>query len=295
MEFRSLERGEVNRAEDVHWCASGKVINVGIASQSLGAPTTILTALGGHTGAAIKDEVQSLSANIDAIELSTPTRVCTTILEADGTTTELVENAGPVDEQILHEFVEHFRIHAEVADITVLTGSMPANAPEEFCGFLIRNIPKRMILDIRGTALLNCLPWNPFIIKPNREELAQTIDGAAESDEATLAAMLELNLRGAEWVVVSDGPRAVYVSSREEQFKLTPPAVEVVNPIGCGDCLAVGMAYSLTEIDEHDVVTATRLGMGAAAENAQQLLPARISLEQAQQLADLVSVEDMGA
>src|SRR5262249_7617530 len=47
LQFDALAVGEVNRATDVQWCASGKVLNVGIALGHLGAESLTLAPLGG--------------------------------------------------------------------------------------------------------------------------------------------------------------------------------------------------------------------------------------------------------
>ena len=51
--LEALHLGEVNRASEVHWCASGKVLNVGLALHHLGAKSLTLSPLGGANGAAI--------------------------------------------------------------------------------------------------------------------------------------------------------------------------------------------------------------------------------------------------
>ena len=101
--------------------------------------------------------------------------------------------------------------------------------------------------------------------------------------------MLELNELGAEWVVVSDGPRPAWASSRKQVFRLTPPRIEPVNPIGSGDCLAAGIAWAL--VARQDTLEAIRLGMGAAAHNVGQLLPARLELDAVRSYAATVTCE----
>jgi fructose-1-phosphate kinase PfkB-like protein len=86
--------------------------------------------------------------------------------------------------------------------------------------------------------------------------------------------MAELNHRGAQWVVVSEGGRAVWVRGGERIHRLDPPQLaRVVNPIGCGDVLAAGIATALVRGD--DPLDAVRFGIAAAAESALDLLPAR--------------------
>jgi len=48
--FDSFTPGEVNRARQVHWCASGKVLNAARALHSLGGPSKALAPVGGTPG-----------------------------------------------------------------------------------------------------------------------------------------------------------------------------------------------------------------------------------------------------
>ena len=76
--------------------------------------------------------------------------------------------------------------------------------------------------------------------------------------------------------------------SAEGVYRLYPPRVDVVNPIGCGDCLAAGIAWSISE--GRAPLDAFRIGLGAAADNLSQLLPARIERTRVLELAERVDV-----
>ena len=94
MRFEKLQLGEVNRAAEVHWCASGKVLNAGMALATLGVPCHTLSPLGGWSGAAIRSEFTERQNPAAWVMTGAPTRICTTILVDGGPTTELVENAA---------------------------------------------------------------------------------------------------------------------------------------------------------------------------------------------------------
>lgn len=288
MVFDRFQLGEVNRASQVHWCASGKVLNVGLALHHLGAPSQTLSLLGGRAYQAIDEEFARLGVPRHWVRSATPTRTCTTILEgiswsdsapagtdrAGGPTTELVENAAAPTAHELAEFRAAYERIAAAAELVVLTGSLPAGASDTYFADLLRATRGRVILDVRGPELLAALEYRPFLVKPNRDELARTCGHSLDSDAALLAAMRNLLERGAAWVVVTQGKDAVWVCSGGETHCLHPTAVSVVNPIGCGDCLAAGLAWALHR--GCGVVDAVRYGMAAAAENARQLLPARL-------------------
>lgn len=289
LQFDELQIGEVNRARDTTWCASGKVINVAIAAKSLGEQTSLLSVIGGLTGDAIAAEIESYGILTDWIYTDQPTRVCTTILEQNGVTTELVENTALVPESVLDEFIEKFRIHSQVAEVTVLTGSIPANAPSDYYARLIRNLPGRFLLDIRGEGLLQCLPLSPFMVKPNLVELQQTVGAPLYDEAALLDAMRSLNRMGAQWVIVSHGAESLFATSLEAAWRFRPPQIEVVNPIGCGDCLAAGIAYGIAQ--SQSVKGSIITGITAATLNAGQLLPAKLDWEHAKEIS--VEVEEL--
>ena len=118
------------------------------------------------------------------------------------------------------------------------------------------------------------LPHRPLVVKPNREELGHTVLRELSTDEDVWQAMLEINARGAEWVVVTNGASEVFATHGEERLRFQPPRVHVVNPIGCGDCFTAGLAWALQRGEE--MQSAIRTGIAAAAQNAEQLLPARL-------------------
>jgi fructose-1-phosphate kinase PfkB-like protein len=158
--------------------------------------------------------------------------------------------------------------------VAVLTGSLPSGTSRTFYRDLLTGWRGRAILDVRGPELLAALEQQPLLVKPNRAELRMTLGRSLDTDDELHAAMREINQRGATWALVSQGKDAVWLTSREATWQFTPPRVAVVNPIGCGDCLAAGIAWRLDAGD--DVPQAVRYGIAAAAENATMLLPGRL-------------------
>ena len=279
MRFTRLQPGEVNRAAEVHWCASGKAINVGMALASLGAASHTLSPAGGWSGQAMRAEFESRQISATWTPTQTPTRVCTTILnDADGSSTELVENAAPMSEAELRDFRTQYHVRGVQAALAVFTGSLPKETPPTFYQTLLQATPCPVVLDARGPELLAALACKPRVVKPNREELALTVGRPLRDREDLLAAMRELIERGAQSVIVTEGKADVWVMEGNDAWELSPPEVpDVVNPIGCGDCFAAGLAWGL--MHGESLLDAARLGIAAASDNLTQLLPARLSIE----------------
>ena len=132
--------------------------------------------MGGPPLAQIDREFAELGVPRRWVVTEAATRVCTTILDrATGAMTELVENGRPLRPEELDEFRRAYAEEAAKADVAVIAGSLPAGTPSSFYRELVERTPCPAVLDFRGEGLLACLDLKPLVVKPNREELAQTV------------------------------------------------------------------------------------------------------------------------
>jgi 1-phosphofructokinase family hexose kinase len=293
MVFRAFHYGEVNRAAEVHWLAQGKVINVGVGVHCLGGPSLTLAPLGGPPLASIDSELKQLGVPRRWIVTETPTRVCTTLLDrGTGVITELVENGRALKADELAEFLRAYGEEVAKADVAVITGSLPSGAPNRFYRELVERTPCRAVLDFRGEGLLATLDLKPCVVKPNREELAQTVGHPLENDEQLTAAMRSLNQRGANWIVVTQGAGPIWLTTAAKTYRVQPlPVEQIVNPIGSGDAMAAGMAWAIRK--GRDMPDAVRFGVAAASENLRRLETCRLDPARVQELAGRVQVEEI--
>ena len=274
LSFDRFVPGEVNRARAAVWCASGKVLNVGCALHHLGVDSKTVCLVGGVTGQQIRADFESLNVPVRWVPSRIPSRICTTILdESDHSMTELVENSNPIPADELSAFHKAFVEESRLASVVVLSGSLPQGTPARFFRSLLEETSARVVLDIRGPELDEALAMHPFVVKPNREELARTVGRDLLSEEDLLAAMSDVRRRGAEWIVVSNGSNRLTALGPDGPIHMEPPRVNVRNPIGCGDCLAAGIAAGI--LRQVSMREALQIGVQAAAENASALLPAR--------------------
>jgi len=289
--FDSFRFGEVNRADRAVWCASGKVFNAGIAAHHLDGPSVTLAPVGGLARGAIEAELRDLHVPCRWVRTRAPTRVCTTILDsATHAMTELVENGRALSATELNLFRRVYADQAARADVVVLIGSLPEGTPETYYRELIEKTPCPAVLDFRGQGLLSVLDLEPLLVKPNREELAGTIGDSLETDDDLLRAMRSLNDRGARYVLVTQGPGPVWLSSAGDAWRLTAPAIDdVVNPIGSGDAMAATIAWAFRA--GKPMLEAACLAIAAAGQNCRQLLPCRLDPTTLAAEAELVRID----
>jgi fructose-1-phosphate kinase PfkB-like protein len=239
----------------------------------------------------IEAEFAALGVPYRWVKTRAATRICTTILDqATGTITELVENGRSLTSEELEAFRRAYAELAAGAALVVLIGSLPQDTPDTFYRELLQRTTCPTVLDFRGAGLLSVLDLEPYVVKPNREELAQSLGRPLDDDQALVAAMRTLNGRGAQWVVITQGPAAVWATSAREIYRFRPLAVpDAVNPIASGDAVAATIAWATRS--GRPLPDAVRLGIAAAAQNVRQLLPCRLDPQTLEAAAASVSVE----
>lgn len=282
--------GEVNRAREVRWCASGKVLNVALAAHRLGLPCRAVSISAGDAGSLLRKDFIRQGVPCEWVETAGNTRVCTTVLDTSRQiTTELVENATAITAADLDRFRAAFRTALPAASFVVFAGSLPAGVPQGFVAELLAQVRVPSLVDAQGPVLQLALLHRPTVVKPNREELANTLKRPLETDADLLDAMREVCSSGPAWVVVSAGGGVLWAVSKTAAFRVTPPSVPVVNPIGSGDCLAAGIACGLSQ--GQPFADSLRLGVAAASENVRHLMPAAFDRAAVDALKEQVRVE----
>jgi 1-phosphofructokinase len=238
VEADSLEPGVVNRTKTEDYQANGKTINVSIMLKRLGLNNTALGFIGGFTGGYIEKELQDLGIITDFTEIEGITRVNTFVRVGDKE--YKIVNQGPEVSEKAKEDV--LRKIAEIPEGSLLfvSGSLPKGISEnifEEIAAISRQKQLRLILDISSKKLLDCLSYQPYLIKPNDEELASFFDKDHVSDEEVLELGKELIKRGAERVLVSLGEKGSVYISEKEMVRVTSPRGQVVNTACAGDAL----------------------------------------------------------
>ena len=158
----------------------------------------MISPVGGPAAAPIQSELAELGGRQAWIEVASPTRVCTTLLdESTGETTELVEEAAPLSAAEIARFESLCAEHLAAARVAVFTGSIPAGTPPDIYARLLAKTEASAILDIRGPELELALACRPLVVKPNRHELEGIVGRKIDGDAELCEAMARLNETGA--------------------------------------------------------------------------------------------------
>lgn len=273
MRFGQFTLDAVNRADDVFDYAGGKATNVARVVHQLGEKVLACGFLGGQRGRFMRADLDKTGIGHDFVTVRPSTRLCITIVDqASGTSTELVEEAQPVEPPDWDRLYELLQRHLKTAGALVLTGSMPPNSPADFyarCTAAANQCGIPVVLDARGEPLQSALPHHPTVVKPNLSELAATVGREIQSDDDLRRAIIKLIDQGARWAIITRGPKPAIVSDGQSFRILTTPKVQVLNTIGSGDAFSAGLAVELAR--GKTLPDACRLAAACGAANAMNL------------------------
>lgn len=258
--------GAVNRAGKEALVIGGKGINVSIMLNNLNTKSRAMGFIAGFTGRALNDEVEQMGISTDFVTVKNGfTRVNVKLHAKDET--EINGNGPDISEENLNELLEKLNV-LESGDTVVLSGSVPKTVPQDFYAIIAKKAKSHdahIVADASGELLRGVLPYNPLLIKPNRDELADFFGESMDSRDKVICAAEKLQRLGARNVIVSmAGDGAILYTEQGEIY--TAPAAKgtVINSVGAGDSMLAGFLAAR----ENGSGYAEALAMGTAAGGA---------------------------
>lgn len=249
----SLERfnlGGTNRSALDALDPGGKGLNASRVIARMGRETIALGFTGGVTGIWLREKLDAEGLPHAFDEVAEATRLNVMIYErTDGRRTRLYL-PGP---HVSIERIGALKMRLEQAPpggYVVFGGSLPPGLPPETYRDLVRWLAQRgvhSIVDTSGAALARVLEAMPALIKPNVEEASDVLGRALASDEEILTAAYELQVRGAQRVVISQGAAGAIGVGPDGSWKAIPPKIEPCSTVGSGDSMVAGLAIALNE------------------------------------------------
>jgi fructose-1-phosphate kinase PfkB-like protein len=104
------------------------------------------------------------------------------------------------------------------------------------------------------------------VLKLNRREAAAHLGRTEASDEDLFGLLDDWQRHGVRIGLITDGPAPALLRFGGQAYRTHPPEIEVVNPIGSGDCLLAGVADGL--LAGQEPLDSVRRGLACAAANA---------------------------
>jgi len=257
--FSGLVRDAVNRTAEHIVDASGKGVNVSRVLTQLGKNCCHLTQLGGAFRPFFLDLCGQDGIRVEWVESSSAIRFCYTLLDrAEGSVTELVEEAEQVSEGTGEKLLAAFSKLVADFSCVIISGSKAAGFPDSIIPEMVRLAKTeglRVILDIRGKDLLESLPYGPDVVKPNIDEFLSTYAHGYspkstppdELKEKVAEIWAEVYRKYPSSLVLTRGAGSVWYAEKGELAEYAFAPVAPLNTIGSGDSFTAGLAAALED------------------------------------------------
>lgn len=266
MRVNNLTIGKTNRSIEEYKFPGGKGVNVSRILHRLDIPSTALGFLGGFTGSFIQNALENEGIRCDFTKIKEDTRINIKLKEQ--TESEINASGPQISEEEQALFLDKIA-QLSKQDFVVLSGSLPSSLSPDFYQEVIRQLHKQevsFVLDTTGKQLLDNLVFQPFLIKPNKDELEELIDARLETLEEITSAATVLLERGAQNVLVSLGAEGAVLVHPTGTIHLPAPKGIVKNSVGAGDSMVAGFIGAYTQ--EADLKSALKLGIACGSATA---------------------------
>ena len=234
----SLDPYIVNRTNAEDYQANGKAINISILLKRMGLDNTALGFIGGFTGKHIENELKQKGITTDFIGVDGITRI-NTFVRVQEKEYKIV-NRGPIISPDKKEEMLKKIKRIPAGSFLFVSGSLPKGLSEGIfveISKIAKDNNLNLILDISSKKLLDCLPYQPYLVKPNKEELAAFFNQDTLNDNQIINLGKEILKMGSKQVLISLEEEGSLYISEQEIIRVTSPQGKVVNTACAGDAL----------------------------------------------------------
>jgi tagatose 6-phosphate kinase len=265
--------GDNVRGRAIREVVGGKGNNVARALTRLGRPARPATFLGGAVGLLCESLLRE-EDGLDPLVVPThaATRIILTVRTEDSADQSAFFDPDPAitenEAEALFARVEELMAGGDL-ELLTLSGSSPCAHTHGLYSDLIalargRGVP--VLLDSYGPALDAVWGFWPDVVQLNRREATAHLRLPVVIDADLFSLFARWSRHGVRVMLVTDGPASVLAQVGADRFRIRPPVIQPVNPIGSGDCLLAGLADGLLSGLEPEALL--RHGVACAVANA---------------------------
>lgn len=268
LELDKLEIGKIQKSKTELILPGGKGINVSTVLTNLEIDNIALGYKAGFVGAEIERLLRNMNVKTDFIDLEEGNSRINVKISGEEETA--INTNGPkISESKILELLEKLKNLTE-NDFLVLSGSIPSSIKddiyEKICG-IVREQNVRIVVDATKNLLVQALKYNPFLIKPNNEELGEIFGVEIHTKEDAYVYGKKLKEMGAQNVLVSMGKiGAVLIDEVGKEHFLKSPEGKRVNTVGSGDSMVAGFIAGFLKYKNYN--DALKMGVSAGSASA---------------------------
>lgn len=263
-----LEIGKINRIKTEKILPGGKGLNVSIVLKNLGIENIALGIIAGFTGEELINKMEKYKIKTDFIKAQNGiTRINVKINSKQETA--LNGNGPQITNYEIEELLSKIE-KIEKNDIVILAGNIPKWIKNDIYEIICMRLRKKevtFIVDSSKELLINILKYEPFLIKPNKEELEETFKIKINTKEELIKYAKKMQQMGANNVLISlGGDGALLATSEDKIYFSEAPKGQVINTVGAGDSMIAGFIAGFCQTKNYEY--ALKMGIAAGSASA---------------------------
>ncbi len=163
--------------------------------------------------------------------------------------TEVNDVGEPIAENKQAELVDLVANLSKRSDVVVISGSLPRGIESDYYIRLFNAVPdgKLKVADCDGPRLLAALQAGMDLVKPNKDELQNTLGQEFRSREDLLKGCRTLIDKGAKRVLLSLGKRGAIITDGSKNYYCRSINVAVNSTVGAGDGMLAAASMLLEQ------------------------------------------------
>lgn len=239
---KKLEPNIVNRTENFELQPNGKGVNVSFILKKMGIENMATGIGGGFTLDYITAGLKEKGISNNFLKVKEPTRinVFTRVLDQNKEYKEV--NPGPeINEKVQEQFLEYLKTLLKARDTLIISGSFSRGIKEDYLGKVAQitaDKKVKLVIDSSSKAVLDTLPYHPYLLKPNDQELASFFDLNEKLDQEKIIKLArKLINAGCKNVLVSLGESGAALIDKNHAYFGNAPKISVLNTAGAGDTM----------------------------------------------------------
>ena len=247
IELDSLNVGKVNIVKNKSLSFTGKALNVAIGVARLGAEAYATGFMYNENGAMFERALDKEGVPFAFVWNGGRVRENYKFIDKRSMLTEINDIGEHVAGEKLSELLQMTRNLSSRSEVTVISGGLPRGVDAGYYREIFRAVdPKSLrIADTEGAKMFAALEAGIDLVKPNLEELEETLGREFKDKDDMLAGCREILDRGAKIVLLSLGKDGAVITDGSKNYYCKSINVAVKSTVGAGDGMVAAAAVML--------------------------------------------------
>ena len=259
IEVNSLNVGKLNHVKNKTLTFTGKALNVAIGVARLRGQSHATGFMYNENGSLFEQALDREGVPSVFIWNRGRVRENYKFIDNKSMLTEVNDVGEPIAENKQSELIDLVANLSRSSSVVVISGSLPRGVESDYYIKLFNAVPdgKLKVADCDGPRLLAALTAGMDLVKPNKDELQNTLGQEFRSRDELLKGCYSLIDKGAKRVLLSLGKRGAIITDGSKNYYCRSINVAVNSTVGAGDGMLAAASMLMEQgADLKDVLRA---------------------------------------